>query len=76
MSLYAREFLTVCQNPVNFGGHRHCCSGNTMVLVRHAILQDNVIKGSCEFMSSSLLWQISTLLSLVVIGIRRVRYIF
>ena len=28
---------------VNFGGHTHGGSGDTMILVRHVILQDHVI---------------------------------
>ena len=33
-------------HPAKFGGHRHCVSGNKMVLAYHVISQDHVIKGS------------------------------
>ena len=33
-----------------FGGHRHCGSGDIMVLVFHVILQEYVIKRLLEFM--------------------------
>ena len=48
------------------GGHRHCASGN-MFLFCHMILQDHLIKGSCDFMIGSLSWQVTTLPSLVAI---------
>ena len=38
-----------------FGGHRLCGSvDNIMVLVCHMILQDQVIKDSCDFIDRSL----------------------
>ena len=37
----------------NFGGHRHCASGEIMVLVYQVILQDHVFKGSFEIMGRS-----------------------
>ena len=37
-----------------FGGHRHCDSGDIMILVCHVILQDNVIKRSYDFIGRSL----------------------
>ena len=37
-------------NLTKFGCHRHCISDDVMVLVYHMILQDRVIKGSCDFM--------------------------
>ena len=36
-----------------FGGHRHCGTGDILNLVCHVILQDQEIKGSCNFMGSS-----------------------
>ena len=32
--------------PAKFGGHRHFCNGNVMVLVCHLFLQDHMTKGS------------------------------
>ena len=32
-----------------FRDHRHCVSGDIMVLVSHVILQNHAIKTSCEF---------------------------
>ena len=34
-----------------FGSHRHCGSGDLLILVCHVISQDHAIKGSCYFMS-------------------------
>ena len=36
-----------------FGGYRHCGSEDLMILVCHVILQDQVIKDSCDFMDKS-----------------------
>ena len=33
----------VCHHPTKFGGHRHCDSGDIIVLVCHVILQDHKI---------------------------------
>ena len=52
-----------------FGGQRHCGSGIVMVLVCYGISQDHEIKESCKFLSWSPLWQVTTLPSLVAIGI-------
>ena len=42
-------------NPLDkFGGHRHCGSENIMISVCSVILQDHVIKESCDFMGRSL----------------------
>ena len=35
---------------LKFGGHRHCSSEDIMVLICHVILQEHVIKASCNFM--------------------------
>ena len=40
-----------------------------MVLVCHMILQGHVIKASCDFMSESSSWQVTTLPTLVTTGI-------
>ena len=40
-----------------------------MVLVCHMILQGHAIKTSCDFMSGSSSWQVTTLRTLVTTGI-------
>ena len=44
MWLYRQESIKAIYHPSRFGGHRHCGSGD-MILVCHVILQDHVIKG-------------------------------
>ena len=39
----------VNHDPTKFGGHRHCSSGEIIVLVCHVILQGDVIKVSFDF---------------------------
>ena len=39
--------------PCQFGGHRHSRRGDLLVLVSHMILQDHLIKGSCDLMGRS-----------------------
>ena len=41
-------------HPAKFGGHMHCGSADVMALVCHAMLQNHVIKGSCDFMGRNL----------------------
>ena len=53
MGLNEKEPLKVSHHPVKFGGHWHCGSGDTMVLVCHVILQDHVTKGSNNYMGRS-----------------------
>lgn len=31
-----------------FGGHKHCCNEDMMILVCHVILQEHVIQGSFD----------------------------
>ena len=38
----------VSHQPDKFGGHRHCGSGDIMILVCHVILQGHMIKESCD----------------------------
>ena len=56
----------ISYHPAKFGGHRHCGSGD-MILV-YVILQDQVIKGSCDFMGRSPSKKVTILPSLVAIG--------
>ena len=48
--LIIMEPFKASDNLTKFGCHRHCIRDNIMVLVYHMILQDHVIKGSCDFM--------------------------
>ena len=43
----------VSQHPEKFHGHRHCGSEDSMVLVCHMILKENMIKGSSDFLGRS-----------------------
>ena len=52
----------------SFGGYRHCSSEDIMILVCHVILQNRVIKGSCEFMGKTPSRQVTILPSLLIIG--------
>ena len=40
--------VKVSHHLAKFAGHRYCGIGNIMVLDCHVILQDIVIKGSCD----------------------------
>ena len=42
-----------CDHPTTFGSHRDCGSTDKILLACHVILQDNVIKESCDFMGRS-----------------------
>ena len=37
-------------HPAKFVGHGNCGNGDIMVSVCHVILQDRVVKRSCDFM--------------------------
>ena len=39
----------ISHHSAKFSGQRHCITGDTMILVCFMVLQDHVIKGSCEF---------------------------
>ena len=53
MRLHGQESLKVSQQPTKFGGDRHFGSEDIMVLVSLVILEDHVIKGSCDFVCKS-----------------------
>ena len=53
---------------VKFGDHRHCGSGDVMILGRQVILQDHVIKESCDFMGRISSRYVTMLPRLVAIG--------
>ena len=44
MKLHCWEPLMMNHHATKIGGHRHCGSGDIMILVCHMILQDHVIK--------------------------------
>ena len=50
---YELEPIKVSYHPVKLGGHRHFGSEDIMISVCHVILQDHVIKGSCDFMTGA-----------------------
>ena len=41
LSLSGKELFKVCHHPAKFVDHRHCGSGDTMVVVCHMILQEH-----------------------------------
>ena len=43
-------------HPAKFGDHSHSGGGIKMIIVCHVILQEYVIKGSCDFMGGSPSW--------------------
>ena len=49
---YRQEPIKVIYHHAKFTGHRQCGSGD-MILVCLVILQEQVIKGSCDFMGTS-----------------------
>ena len=53
MRLHGWEFLEVSHQPAKFGGDMHFGGEDIMVLVSLVILEDHVIKGSCDFMRKS-----------------------
>ena len=53
MWLYRREPIKVGYRPAKIGDHKHFDSRDIVVLVFRVILQDHVIKGSCEFIGRS-----------------------
>ena len=46
---YGREPFKISHHPAKYCHHRHCDSGDIMILACHLILQDHVIKESCDF---------------------------
>ena len=51
-----QSFITLwfaSHHPAKFGGHGHCGSGDIMLLVCQGILQDHIVKPSCDFMGRS-----------------------
>ena len=69
MWLYVEEPIMISYYPVNFGGHKHCCSRDIKFLTCHVTSHDHVIKDSCDFMGRSPSQYLTTQPSLVIIGI-------
>ena len=68
ITYYKRKLLNVCNHPAKFGSHNHCHSGDITYLICHVTLQDNVIKGSCDYLERSSLC-VTILPDLGVMGI-------
>ena len=58
----------VSHHPTKFVGHRHCDSGDIMVLVSHVISQDHVTKWLCDVIGMSQTRQITMVQSLLTIA--------
>ena len=67
MRLHGQESLKVSQQPTKFGGDRHFGSEDIMVLVSLVILEDHVIKDSCDFVCKSPPTKVTIQLSLVAL---------
>ena len=50
MEFYEWKPFKVCDKRVKFGGHRHCGSGEIMVLVCEVTLCDLLFKALCDLM--------------------------
>ena len=71
--------LTVSHHLAMFGGHWSIAIGYVKYLIFHVTSQKYVIEGSSNFMCGSFLWYVTTLPSLLAIGIALVEmflYIF
>ena len=67
MRLHGLESLKVSHKPANFGGDKDFGSEDIMVLVSLVILEDHVVKGTCEFMCKSPPTKVTIQLSLVAL---------
>ena len=70
MLLFGQEPIKASYHPPNFGDHSHCGSGTIIILVCHVISQNHVIKGSSEFLGRSPSRKVTTLPSLMAIGMQ------
>ena len=48
MLLYGKEPMKISYHPTKFGGHKDC-GGEDIMILQNVILQNHVIKRSCEF---------------------------
>ena len=69
MLIYGEMPFTVSYHPAIFGGHWSSASGDMKYSIGHMTSKNNVIEGSCNFMSESSSFYATTLSSLVAIGI-------
>ena len=67
MRLLGLDSLKVSHQPAKFGGDRHVGSEDIMVLVSLVILEEHVIKGSCDLMCKSPPTKVTIQLSLVAL---------
>ena len=65
--LYGYEPLKVHHHLPKSGGHRHYGTEDIIALVCYLILQEHVIKGSCDYMVTSPSWQVTMQQKLVAI---------
>ena len=56
-------------NLLRSSDHRDCSSGEIISSICHVILQNHVIKGSCEFMTGNPVREVTTLPSLVALSL-------
>ena len=59
----------VCNHPARFGDHRYCGSGDKMFLIYRVPSSDHVFKGLCDLVDWSFVQQVTTLPSLLAIGL-------
>ena len=69
MLIFSWELLVECHHPDKSGDHWPSASGDIKYLTFHVTLQKHVVQGSYTFMSGSSSFYITTVPSLVVIGI-------
>ena len=53
MWLYGWEPLTLATHAANFGGFRHCGSGDKIFLICHVISKDHLFKGLRDIMGGN-----------------------
>ena len=66
----------ISQHLAMFAGHWSGASGNMKYLICHATSLTHVIEGLCNFMSGSSSFYVTTLPSLVVLGVAVVEICF
>ena len=69
MRVYGWELLAVHHHLDTFGDHKHCGSGDGMLLISHVTSQNHVIERSCISMSGGSSFYVTTLPSLLAIGV-------
>ena len=69
MWLYAWKPLIVTHHRIKFNSHKPCGSSDIKYIICDVILQDHVIKGSCDYIEGSSSLYVTALLSLVPVVI-------